>query len=197
MLFLLLSAGIWVHTKCRPVLTDWERSWAVELNDVNGGEKGPFILTHKSSSFLICAKQPVSGIPSAGLAACSSCYSFLINAGVRNMKVPSVKNIFLMYSAYARNKCLFTWQHGNFNIYHKHSTKYLCLAEYPTLYLSKINQGLVLFMPEWVFFLKILITTNSCALGRSLHNYHTFFLCLIAKKMKFGTQLKKNKGSGF
>lgn len=158
MLFLLLSAGIWVHTMCRPDLKDWERSWTVELSDVNGGEKGPFILTHKSSSFLICAKQPVSGVHSAGLAACSSCYCFLINAGGRNMKAASVKRTFLMCGACDRNKCLFTWQHGNFNIYHKHSTKYLYLAEYPTLNLSKINQGLLLFMPEWQFCLKIIIT---------------------------------------
>lgn len=173
MLFLLLSAGIWVHTKCRPVLTSWERRWTVELSDVNGGEKGPFILTHKSSSFLICAKQPVSGVPSAGLAACSSCYCFLIIAGARNMKVPSVKHIFLMYTAYSRNK--YSRQHVNFNIYHKHSTKYLYLAEYSTLYFSNINQGLLLFMSERAFCLKILITYQLLCSGQKFAQLSNIF----------------------
>lgn len=139
-------------------------------------------LSMQSSSF--------QELPSAVLAGCSSCYHSLTNAGVMNVKVPSAKHTFLVYSIYARNKCLFTWQHGKFNIYHKHSTKCSYLAEHPTLYLSKINQGL-LFMLEWVCYLKMLITYQLLCSGQQFAQLsNTFFLCLLAKKMKFTTLLK-------
>lgn len=139
-------------------------------------------------------------LPSAALAARSWCYHSLSNAAVRNVKVPGAKRTFLAYSTYVRNKCLFTWQNGNINIYHKHSTRCLYLGEHPTLYLSKIIQGL-LFMTKWMRYLKMLITKQHiCTLGRCSHHYQTpFFFAFLLRKQnsEHSAEGKQCCSSGF